>query len=155
MGCSEHHEPFHPPKNGPRAFCVLTTLAAEGQDEVEELAAMLEILVQDNERWILRMLEMGVVPPCCSKCGGVKYREPSAQDYEAGAVLFECAPAMFEKHIAACGTIAAYDAAAMRQLEDAHAWVEVVDGGGGPSSWHAIVGTPAGPHDPTLEMERG
>lgn len=155
MGCSDHHEPFKPPAGGPQSFCVLTTLSATGQGEVDELAQMLEILTQDNERWIQSMLARGVEPPCCAKCGGVKYRVPSQDDYEAGAILFKSAPDMFADGVAACGTIAAYDAAALRVLENGNAWVHIEDGGGGPSSYHAVVGTPGGIHDPTLEMERG
>lgn len=155
MSCEEHHERFVPPKNGPRSFCVLLTLSAEGADEVTELSELLELLVQDNERWIQSMLAMGVTPPCCSKCGGVKYREPTTADYEAGAILFKAAPDMFKDGHAACGSVAAYDVAAMRQLENADAWVHIEHSGGGASSYHAIVGTPAGNHDPTLEMVKG
>ncbi len=155
MGCSEDHEPFRLPPGGPESFCVLTTLSAEAPAEVEELAQILETLVQDNCRWIAAMLQMGIEPPCCAKCGGVLYREPSEADYQAGAIIFKCAPDMFHDGVAACGTVAAYDVAAIRMLEGGNAWVHIEDGGGGPSSYHAVVGTPEGIHDPTLEMRKG
>jgi len=155
MGCEVKHEPFRPPTGAPKSFCVLTTLSATGPGEAEELADLLETLVQDNMRWLQAVLDMGVEPPCCSKCGGVKYRAPSERDYQAGAVQFKCAPDMFADGIGACGTIAAYDVAALRVLEQVDAWVVITAGAGGASSYHAIVGTPAGEHDPTLEMEAG
>lgn len=151
----EHHELFVSPPDGPKSFCVLITLCAEGQEEAQELADALELLAQDNERWIQRMLEMGITPPCCAACGGVKYREPSEADYKAGAVLYKCAPDMFKDGHAACGSIAAYNVAATRQLEQQDAWIIIKDGGGGESSYHAIEGSERGEHDATLEMERG
>jgi len=152
---SSDHELFIAPPNGPQSYCVLVTLCAEGNAEVEQLAEILETLVQDNEAWIRRMQAMGIEPPCCTSCGGVLYRAPSQEDYEQGAIMFKCAPDMFKDGVAACGPIAAYDAAALRVLEGADAWVEIEDGGGGPSSYHAVVGTPAGTHDPTETMESG
>lgn len=154
MSDDEHHDPFVPPADGPQSFCVLVTLCAE-EEEVEQLDDILETLVQDNEVWIRKMQAMGIDPPCCSKCGGVLYRPPEQEDYEHGAILFKCAPDMFADGVAACGSIAAYDAAALRVLEDADAWVVIEDGGGGASSYHAIVGTPNGTHDPTASMEAG
>ena len=151
----DHDEPFVPPPDGPKSFCVMITLCAEGDEEVAELAELLETLVQDNQAWIRKMQDMGIEPPCCSKCGGVLYRAPDQEDYEHGAIMFKCAPDMFADGVGACGPIAAYDAAALRELEGADAWVEIEDGGGGPSSYHAIVGTPGGTHDPTAEMEAG
>ena len=156
MGQSdEQHEQFVPPPGSPQSFCVLTTLSASGQDEVDELVDILEILVEDNMRWIARMRELGVEPPCCSKCGGVLYRLPSEEDYAAGAILFKCAPDMFADGVAACGTIAAYNVAAIRVIEGGDAWVVIEDGDGGASSYHAVVGTPEGIVDPTETMERG
>ena len=151
----DHDEPFIPPANGPKSFCVQITLCAENEDEVEELRELLETLVQDNEAWIHRMQAMGIEPPCCSACAGVLYRAPDEDDYEHGAIIFKCAPDMFADGIGACGPIAAYDAAALRVLEEIDAWVEIENGGDGPSSYHAIVGTPNGTHDPTATMEAG
>jgi len=153
MSCSDHHELFVPPDDS-KAFCVQVTLAASGADEVEELLAILDVLVADNERWIQSMLDRGIRPPCCARCGGVKYRQPTEADYKSGSILFKCAPTMFRDGVAACGTVAAYDVAALRILEGADAWVVLLDAGG-PSSYHAIVGTPAGEHDPTLAMVEG
>lgn len=155
MPDDHEHEQFMPPPGSPQSFCVLTTLSAEGDSEVQELADVLEILVQDNMRWIRAVEARGVEAPCCSKCGGVYYRTPSDSDYEAGAILFKCAPDMFADGVAACGTIAAYDVAALRVKEDGDAWVEIIDGGGGPSSYHAVIGTPQGIHDPTESMPTG
>lgn len=156
MGCSTDHPPFTPPAGAPKSFCVLTTLSASGTAEAQELADMLEILVEDNMRWIQSVLDLGVEPPCCSKCGGIKYRDVNQADYEAGAILYKCAPDMFHDGVGACGSIAAYDVAAMRVLEQVDAWIVVKPSEDGqPSSYHAVVGTPAGEHDPTLEMEAG
>jgi len=155
MTCEATHKRFIPPEGSSPTFCVLTTFSAPGASEVETLSEQLELLIQDNERWIQSMLRQGIEPPCCSKCGGVKYREPSEADYQAGAILFKAAPDMFRDGVGACGSIAAYDAAALRQLEGVDAWGHIEDSGHGPSSYHAVVGTPAGVHDPTLEMERG
>jgi hypothetical protein len=152
---SDHQDaPFVPPAT-PRSFCVLLTLSATGEHEVDELAELLETLVQDNERWIEALLAQGIKPPCCSACGGVLYRLPTEADYQEGAILLKCAADMFADGVAACGTIAAYDAAAARVLEGGDAWVELLDGGGGASSYHAVVGTPGGTHDPTETMDEG
>lgn len=125
-----------------------------GAEEAQLLADAAELVVDDNVRWIQRQRAAGHETACCARCGGIVYRPPSRAEYRKGVVTIAGAQAMFDAGHGACGTIAAYDAAAKR-VKGQHAWVEVVPSELGPSYYHAIVGTPDGSHDPTAEMERG
>lgn len=142
----------------PRAgqpFEVRLTLNPDAESEVPELQTILELLVEDNEQWIRRMLALGHDVPCCAKCGGVRYRPPAMAEHRRGLVQHDGAHEMFRKGHGNCGTVVAYDVAAGRVLEGKDLWPEIVPGPWGVGSWHAVIGSPSGKTDPTLKMEQG
>lgn len=142
----------------PRAgspFELRLTLNPDTDREAEELAAILELLAEDNEQWFRRMVALGKKPPCCAKCGGVRYREPSRAEYRRGLVQHDGAHELLRKGHGNCGSVVAYDVAAARVLEGKDVWPEIVPGPLGPGSWHAVIQSPEGVSDPTLKMSKG
>lgn len=138
----------------PAPYCVTITFATPQQVERETLEDLLFELQKANEDWMLYMLEQGFKPPCCAKCAGVLYREPSEFDYKNGSILFKSAADVLRDKVAACGSIAAYDAAAANVMEGGEARVHIVKVAGA-GNYHAVIMTPGGIEDPTIEMERG
>ena len=142
----------------PRAgqpFELRLTLNPDTGNEAAELQAILELLSEDNEQWLRRMLALGRDPPCCAKCAGVKYRPPTMAEHKRGLVQHDGAHELLRKGHGNCGTVVAYDVAAGRVLEGKDVWPEIVPGPWGIGSWHAVIGSPTGTTDPTLKMKQG
>lgn len=153
MGCSDNHRsPILDPRVG-APFELRLTLNPDPSREAEELAAILELLAEDNEQWIARRSQLGLETPCCARCGGVRYRAPSQREYQRGLVQHDGAHELFRLGHGNCGSIVAFDVAAARVIDGKNVWPKIVPGPLGPGSWHAIIESPRGTSDPTLEME--
>ncbi len=155
MGRQTKKQRFQLDSRAGSPFELRLTLNPDTDAEPHELQAVLELLAEDNEQWIRRMVNLGTEPPCCASCGGIRYREPSRGEHQRGLVQHDGAHEMFRKGHGNCGTIVAYDVAAARVLEDKDVWPLIVPGPWGVGSWHAVIGSPHGNTDPTLKMEQG
>jgi len=131
---------------------ITITLSPAGEDEAAELEAVCELVVQSNTQWMERHIADGYEVPCCAKCAGVRYVPPTKADYRLGRIRVDGAQQLLATKRGACGSVAAYDAAAAR-TEGKEAWVVIVPQGG--SYYHAIVGTNDGTYDPTAKMALG
>ena len=125
------------------------------------LTQALQALAEANAVWYLQQVEMGLKPPCCAKCGGVRWKP----DHRTQKVLG--GPAMLSRGVASCGSIAAYDAGVEMakdvlnrsgDLYESARWYRVQleprDEANGVETFHAVFTTPDGLKDPTAKMER-
>jgi hypothetical protein len=133
----------------------MTLNPAPGAEERARVASELEILCDDNEAYFREMQAGGLEVPCCAGCAGVKYRPPSRSQHNRGDVRFYCASDLLRRGHGDCGSVAAFDAAASRVLEGLGARPLVIEGPWGRGSYHAIVQSQKGTHDPTEAMEAG
>lgn len=119
-------------------------------DEISMMLDLAELVVRDNLRWMQAQEQAGIEVPCCASCAGVKYVPPTSAEYRSANITIDGAQMLLKKKRGACGSIAAYDAAAKR-LEGVPAEVLIVPQGG--NYYHAVIGTPDGVIDPTAKME--
>lgn len=65
---------------------------------------MLNGLARINARWVLAQWDLGIIPRCCAKCGGVKY---DSRPPLAGTIHVEASPVILTTKVANCGSVAA------------------------------------------------
>lgn len=126
-----------------------------GEQEIDQLRQLCELVVQDNVAFFERLANRGIEAPCCCACAGVRYRAPSTREYRSGELRIDGAAHVLETLRAACGGIACYDAAAQR-WRGQNASVEIVEQPDlGPSYYHAVVATDEGLTDPSAALQAG
>ncbi len=131
---------------GGAAVILGISLTTEVAGDENQLAALVEDLLEIVVRQNVAYFETHPNAPCCLDCGTVKYREPSF----ASRVTFATAEDILRTGYAGCAGAAAYMAAKNRTngIDS-----KVVLQRTGARDFHAIVQRPDGStYDPTLSM---